>query len=143
MTSPAELLDLYPTLAAMAGLSAPATLEGQSLAPQLRNASAARTAPAITTHGPNNHTVRDARYRYIRYADGSEELYDLTRDPNEWTNRAGDRSLAAVKTRLAAQMPTVNVRPVAGSCARLIDYVNGVATWEGQPIGPTDAVPGP
>jgi choline-sulfatase len=143
VTSPAELLDLYPTLAELAGLAAPDGLEGQSLVPQLRNPRAPRTAPAITTHGPNNHAVRDARYRYIRYADGSEELYDLEQDPNEWTNRAADRSLASVKTRLASELPKINVRPVAGSRQRLIDYVDGVATWEGARIGPTDPVPGP
>jgi arylsulfatase A-like enzyme len=143
VSSPAELLDVYPTLAALAGIAEPEGLEGRSLVPQIRDAAASRTEPAITTHGPNNHAVRDDRYRYIRYADGSEELYDLVADPNEWTNRAADPAMTAVKARLAASLPVVNARPVEGSRTRLIDVIDGVPTWEGQPIGITDPVPGP
>ena len=68
--------------------------------------------PALTTHGPNNHAVRTERFRYIRYADGSEELYDMVADPNEWTNlaerprarrnQAGTRPLAPRPKRRAA-----------------------------------------
>ena len=140
---PAELLDLYPTLTELAGLTPPAGLEGRSLVPQLRDGTTPRDVPAITTHGPNNHAVRDRRYRYIRYADGSEELYDLQTDPNEWTNRSSDVALASVRQRLASFLPAVNVRPVAGSRARLIDYVDGVPIWEGEPIGIGDPIPGP
>ena len=57
--------------------------------------------PAIAQQLRGRSTVRSERYRYIRYHDGSEELYDLERDPNEWTNRASDPELAAVKQRLA------------------------------------------
>ena len=51
---------------------------------------AVRTEPAITTHNHDNHGVRSERWRYIRYADGSEELYDMQADPNEWRNLASD-----------------------------------------------------
>ena len=57
---------------------------------------------ALTTHGRNNHAVRTERWRYIRYADGSEELYDHDADPLEWKNLAGDAKYAAVKKELAA-----------------------------------------
>ena len=79
----AELLDLYPTLAELAGLPAKAGIEGHSLVPQLRDAKAERKWPALTTHNQNNHAVRTERWRYIRYADGSDELYDCVADPNE------------------------------------------------------------
>jgi choline-sulfatase len=140
---PAELLDLFPTLTALTGLQAPAGLEGLSLVPQLRNPDAPRQVPAITTHGPGNHAVRDHRYRYIRYADGSEELYDLETDPNEWTNRIGDEALAGVRKRLLTFMPSHDAPPMPGSRVRLIEYVNGVPIWEGEPIGPDDPIPGP
>ncbi|MCC7042407.1 MAG: sulfatase [Acidobacteria bacterium] len=143
VAEPAELLDMYPTLALLAGLPTPEGLEGHSLVPQLRNPSTPRDAPAITTQGPGNHGIRDRRYRYIRYADGSEELYDLQRDPNEWTNLASDGALLPVKQRLASYLPSTNVRPVAGSRVRLIDYVHGVPIWEGAPIGANDPIPGP
>ena len=38
-------------------------------------------APAITTDNHDNHGLRTERWRYIRYADGSEELYDMVKDP--------------------------------------------------------------
>ena len=60
------------------------------------------------TFGPNNHAVRDERWRYIRYADGGEELYDHQGDPREWTNLAGDAQYTAVKNKLAAWLPKVN-----------------------------------
>src|SRR5205085_9344423 len=86
----AELLDLYPTLAELAGLPRKEGLDGHSLVPQLRDAAAPREWPAITTHGPGNTSVRTERWRYIRYADGSQELYDRQVDPNEWRNLASD-----------------------------------------------------
>ncbi|MCZ6680018.1 MAG: DUF4976 domain-containing protein [Candidatus Poribacteria bacterium] len=61
---------------------------------------------AMTTHGRGNHAVRTRRWRYISYADGSEELYDHAADPMEWKNVAGDSQYSSVKTRLAKSMPT-------------------------------------
>ena len=53
--------------------------------------------------------VRDGRWRYIRYADGSEELYDHDKDTYEWTNLSSHPERAAIKKRLAAHLPKVNV----------------------------------
>ena len=64
-------------------------LEGLSLSPQLKDASTKRERPAITSHNQGNHGVRSEKWRYIVYADGSEELYDMVNDPNEWTNVDG------------------------------------------------------
>jgi len=61
--------------------------------------------PALTTHGRGNHALRNERWRYIRYADGGEELYDHEKDPNEWTNLAGRPEFAAVKASLAKWLP--------------------------------------
>ena len=81
---PAELLDIYPTLAELCGLkSVPEEIEGLSLVPQLKDAKAPRSRPAMTSHGPGNDSVRTETHRYIRYADGSEELYDMRKDPHE------------------------------------------------------------
>jgi arylsulfatase A-like enzyme len=135
---PAELLDLYPTLIELSKLPARHGLEGHSLVPQLKNAQAPRAFPAITTHGPDNHGVRDERWRYIRYADGSEELYDLNRDPNEWNNLAGDKKLAAVKRRLARWLPKKSAAPLPDSKARLVEIRNGKVYWEGLPINPAE-----
>jgi arylsulfatase A-like enzyme len=138
---PAELLDLYPTLAELCGLPAPTNLEGHSLVAQLRDAAARRAWPAITTHNQNNHSVRSADWRYIRYADGSEELYDHRSDPNEWTNLAGDARHAEVGREHARWLPRVNAPPVPGSAMRLLLQKDGVWYWEGKPIQPAEKVP--
>ena len=108
---PVELLSLYPTLIDLCRLPGNPRLEGVSLRPLLENPDAAWPHPAISTLGQNNHAVRDRRWRYIRYADGSEELYDHTTDPNEWHNLVGNKTeagQAAVIKRLKAHLPTVN-----------------------------------
>ena len=71
--------------------------------------SAAWDRPAVTTYRRNNHAVRTERWRYIRYADGGEELYDHDADPLEGTNRAADAALAATKAGLLRLLPTDNV----------------------------------
>jgi len=134
---PAELLDLYPTLAALTNCkNTPADLQGHSLVPQLRDASAARPWPAITTHNQGNHGVRTDRWRYIRYADGSEELYDMQADPHEWTNLARQPQYEAIKAELAKWIPQVDRPPAAGSAHRVLTYdpATGQAVWEGRPI---------
>ncbi|HJZ93441.1 MAG TPA: sulfatase, partial [Gemmataceae bacterium] len=133
---PAELLDLYPTLAELAGLPGKEGLEGHSLVPQLKDANAERKWPAITTHNQNNHAVRTERWRYIRYADGSEELYDEERDPNEWTNLAKDSKQGETIKELARWLPKVNAKAVPGSAGRLLEFVDGKVTWEGKRIDP-------
>jgi arylsulfatase A-like enzyme len=142
-TSPAELLDLYPTLTELCGLPPREGLEGHSLVPQLRDAAAPRAWPAITTHGPDNHAVRTDRWRYIRYADGSEELYDDEHDPNECTNLAADPRHAETKSALARWLPKTSAPPVGGqgSETRLVEIRNGTVFWEGKPIDSGAAVP--
>jgi len=58
--------------------------------------------PAFTTFQPGDLAVRTRNWRYIVYADGSEELYDHQNDPNEWRNLANDPAFAAIKQELAA-----------------------------------------
>lgn len=105
---PVSLLDIYPTLLELCGLPAKKELEGSSLAPLLKNPSAAWEKPVLTTHGLNNHAVRSERWRYIRYEDGSEELYDHDNDRQEWKNLAGDAQYNAVKAGLVKWLPAVN-----------------------------------
>ncbi len=108
---PVSLLDIYPTLCELADLPKPPHLEGRSVAPLLEDPSNQWDHVAISTHGPNNHAVRDRRYRYIRYADGSEELYDHDADPLEWRNLAADPALRTVIERLAGLLPKENAPP--------------------------------
>jgi choline-sulfatase len=138
---PVELLDLYPTLVELCGLSPRDGLEGQSLVPQLKEATAARPWPAITTHNQDNHAVRSLDWRYIRYADGSEELYDHRTDPNEWTNLAKDARYADVLREHRRWLPRVNAPPAPGSRSRLLVRENGVWMWEGKRVVPSEKEP--
>ena len=103
-----SFMDIYPTLADLCGLPIGDHLEGVSLRPLLENPSAKWDRAALTTHGRHNHAVRSERWRYIRYADGSEELYDHASDPLEWKNLAGDGEYANVKQDLAKWLPMEN-----------------------------------
>ena len=104
--APVSLLDLYSTITELAGLPTPDHVEGLSLLPLLEDPAATlERAGVVTTFGYRNHAVSSDRYRYIVYSDGSEELYDLETDPHEWTNRAADPALSAVKAELMAWLP--------------------------------------
>jgi arylsulfatase A-like enzyme len=138
---PAELLDIYPTLSDLCGLPAPEGLEGHSLLPQLQDANAPRPWPAITTHNHDNHGIRSEHWRYIRYADGSEELYDMRSDPNEWQNLAGDPQYADVIRTHRKWVPTPSVKPAPGSRSRILIYENGTPNWEGEDILADDPIP--
>ena len=107
---PVTLLDLYPTLVELAGLPAKRDNEGLSLAPVLRNAKADRR-PAVITYQQGNHAVCTSRWRYIRYHDGGEELYDRAADPHEFTNVADKPEHTALKQELARWMPKTSVPP--------------------------------
>jgi arylsulfatase A-like enzyme len=78
--------------------------------------------------------VRSERWRYIRYADGSEELYDLVADPNEWRNLAREARHAGTLREHARWLPQTNTPPVPGSAARVLTQTNGIWYWEGRAI---------
>jgi arylsulfatase A-like enzyme len=107
-TRPVDLTSIYPTLCELCGLAIPDHVEGISIKPLLADPGAAWSQPAITTCGYDNHAVRTEDWRYIRYADGSEELYDEVHDPLEWTNLAGRPEHAQLKQQLARWLPAIN-----------------------------------
>jgi len=141
--SPAELLDIYPTLIELCGLAPRSDLEGLSLTPQLRDAAAPRERPAITSHNQGNHGIRSERWRYIRYADGSEELYDMQSDPKEWINLAGKSEHAAVIAEHKKWLPKPDRPPAPGSAHRVLTYdrTSDEALWEGKTVRRTDPIP--
>jgi arylsulfatase A-like enzyme len=104
-SAPVSLMDIYPTLVELAGIELPAHVEGRSLVPLLVDPGRSWDHPVLSTYGYGNHSVVSTRYRYIRYVDGSEELYDLIEDPNEWTNLAGSPRFARVKRELREYLP--------------------------------------
>jgi arylsulfatase A-like enzyme len=142
---PVELLDIFPTLLEECHFPTRDDLEGLSLVPQLKDALTTRARPAITTHNQGNHAIRTETWRYIRYADGSEELYDLAADPNEWTNVAADSKHSKLKEELAKWLPKVDVPPAPGSKHRVLTYDanTGEVTWEGEKIDKNAPLPLP
>ena len=100
-----EFLDIYPTLADLARLSAPAGLHGRSLAPLLRNPRAEWPHAALTqvrrgavpkTGAPPatfmGYSVRTEKWRYTEWDEGKRgvELYDEVADPDELRNLGAD-----------------------------------------------------
>lgn len=108
---PTTTTDLFPTLCDLVGLPTPAQCTGVSIAPQVRDPSVTNDGVSLTSFvfpkdGTRaSHGISDLEYRYIRYADGFEELYDLERDRNEFHNLANDPKYAEVKARLAGRLP--------------------------------------
>ncbi len=104
---PVNLLDIYPTLASLTGCEPPENqLEGNDLSVLMKDPRAAWDKISLTTFGYKNYGVRSERHRYIVYADGSEELYDHTKDKWEWRNLAADPEYAEVKEKLRIGIPT-------------------------------------
>ena len=102
---PVDLMALYPTLSALCGLPAQDKVEGDDITPLLKDAGAPWEHVAVTTHTKGSHAIRDQRWRYIRYANGDEELYDHSTDPREWTNLATKPTYESVKKKLAQWLP--------------------------------------
>lgn len=80
---PVDFMSIYPTLCELCGIPVPGHVQGPSIKPLLADPKAIWEHAALTTHGYQNHAVRTEKFRYIRYANGDEELYDHTTDPKE------------------------------------------------------------
>lgn len=112
------LVDLYPTLTDIAGLPAPHRLDGASLGPLLADPAAAWERPVISTWLPGNHVVIQDHWRYIRYQEGHEELYDMRSDPDQFTNLASRSEHASRKAQLSRHLPA-DEAPAAKPTARV------------------------
>ena len=91
-----ELIDIYPTLAQLTGLTPPGHLQGASLRPLLDHPELLgkkNYAYSIVTRGKEmGYALRNQRWRYGKWPDG-EELYNLTNDPEEKNNLVTKRGL--------------------------------------------------
>jgi choline-sulfatase len=114
-TRPVGTLDLYPTLLDLCDLPPRDGLDGLSLRPLLADPDADWRPAVVTSFGPCNHAVRSERWRYIRYADGSEELYDHHTDPYEWHNIAHASESNNVMRQHRNWLPRINAPLPAGS----------------------------
>ncbi|NND08946.1 MAG: sulfatase [Saprospiraceae bacterium] len=86
--APVQLLDIYPTLLELCDLPKYHLAEGHSLVPLIKKPNTSWPYPALTFYGEKNIAIRDRQYRLIQYENGSQELYNMSLDPNEWSNLA-------------------------------------------------------
>ena len=102
-----SLIDMYPTFQEMCRL--PKTiqkLEGTSIASVLADPDKAKDRSVFLPHmHPGEYAIINRDWRYIHYGEDGEELYDLSEDPNEWTNLAGQEKYADLKTEMASLAP--------------------------------------
>ena len=105
-----ELVDLYPTLAELAGLTPPANLQGQSLLPLLKNPTTKEWSKdlAFSISRSGGESIRTSKWRFTHWGFGAkgEELYDLQNDPNEFTNLARDPNYSGRLNQLKARLKT-------------------------------------
>ena len=99
---PISHVDIYPSLCDFAGIPKPGHLEGRSILPLLEDQASTREA-VFLSYGPENTAVQSERYRYLRYEDGSEELYDHKKDPHEWTNQSKNPKYQVITKKMRAQ----------------------------------------
>jgi arylsulfatase A-like enzyme len=86
---PVSLMSLYPTLTELAGLPAKTDNTGPSILPLLKDADADWKHVAITfLDHPGSIGISGKEWRYVHYANGDEELYNIKADPYEWKNLA-------------------------------------------------------
>ncbi|MEM7011747.1 MAG: sulfatase [Verrucomicrobiota bacterium] len=104
---PVNLLSLYPTLTELAGLPAKEDNDGPSLTPLLESVDADWPHASVTYLGePGSYGLSAKDWRYIRYKNGDEELYDIANDPHEWTNLAAKPEHAERLAEFRALGPT-------------------------------------
>ncbi|MEO1059539.1 MAG: sulfatase/phosphatase domain-containing protein, partial [Actinomycetota bacterium] len=103
-TRTVSLIDLFPTFASLAGLDAPADLEGRDITPILHDPDTPWDHPArVFFQEDHNEAVIDEDFRYIHYSNGDEELYDRRADPHDWDNLARDPAHADTLERYRAK----------------------------------------
>ncbi len=109
-----DFMSIYPTLCDLCGIDIPKHVEGKSIKPLLENPNAQWNQPALTTYLFQNHAVRSEGWRYIRYANGDQELYNEADDPNEWTNLAMKPESITKIAELARWLPKANHVDIGG-----------------------------
>lgn len=106
-----SLLDIYPTLVELCGLPSHDKLQGESIAPIIKQPESKRSKPVLSTWYYKNHAVRSNDWRYIRYRDGTEELYSHKSDPQEYNNLASDPQYAEVIKKHQKWLPKNDALP--------------------------------
>lgn len=107
-----SLIDIFPTLVEMAGIQDDQRRDGTSLAPVLGNPALADDRDVLFPGlVPEEYAIINSEWRYLRYANGTEELYDVRKDSHEWHNLAAKPELGKVKEKLRHSAPLSFAKP--------------------------------
>lgn len=102
-----SLQDLYPTLLELCKIAKPDHVDGKSVVPLLKDPRTPWESTAITYIFDQYASIRTEQYRYIRYKEGQQELYDHAKDLNEWKNEVDNPAYAEVLKDLQGRLPAV------------------------------------
>lgn len=120
-----DYVNIYPTICDLAGLPQPKHLDGHSFVSLLKNPEADWGLPVITTHGFKNQTVRTEAWRYIRYANGDEELYD-----EKATDSTGSGQATAPSVKVSGNScGTLSIRRNNGNCITWSPIARNCMIW--------------
>ncbi|MDG2015329.1 MAG: sulfatase-like hydrolase/transferase, partial [Pirellulaceae bacterium] len=128
-----SLIDMYPTLIDLGGLAKPhQELAGESLVKTLADPTSAEDRNVFLPHmNPGEYAVINRDWRYIRYGEDGEELYDLKNDPNEWHNLASSPEQVTRKAEMRKFAPETFAQPAPSLNARKDLVVDGETfRWE-------------
>ncbi len=110
-----ELMDVYPTVAELTGVSVPGSVQGKSLFPLLEGSRSSIGQEALSLGNSGGFSLRGEEWAYIWYKDNTEELYHMKRDPKQFTNLAEDpiyaEELEAWRLKLDAKLKAVGLTP--------------------------------
>lgn len=126
------IYDMVPTLFDLAGLQTPDTVQYKSMANVLKNKDAEHRDHISFAYMSCQRAVRDDRYKLIEYGvDGKRhtQLFDLTNDPHELANLAGDPQHANVLARLRKLLETDRVRLNDGNTGYEFTTEQGKQFW--------------
>lgn len=125
-----SLLDLYPTLVDLCGLPVSKRLEGQSLVPMFSDPKLSRAKPVLNSWYYGNLAIRSNRYRYIRYRDGTEELYDHQTDPGEHKNLIGNSGVESIVAEHKKWLPSKPSLPAGTKTWKPDNLDKRIQSWE-------------
>lgn len=133
---PVNLLSLMPTIFELTGTPARAENDGLSLVPLLKDPSAAWEEVSIThLDKPGSFGLSAKDWRYIRYHNGDEELYNIATDPHEWTNLATHPQTQAKLQELRQLAPTEFAPLAQPTPKELVLQPLGDALPDSRPVG--------